>query len=571
MRLQSTLIATAISLAASLPATAQDVADKVYTNGRIYTVNVDQPWAEALAIHDGKFIAVGSSADIKATIGSDTEVIDLNGAFVMPGFVDGHLHPPLVYAQEEAGNLRMNSQTADELKAKILEYAAANPGDGWIRGEKYSITVFPDGRLTKDWLDAIVPDRPVLIYDEGLHSAAANSKALEIAGISKDTPTPEGGVIAKGPDGEPNGFLAETAIALVGRHVPKIPSEAWKTATERALYEATALGITSFVDAYLFPSSFEVYLELEEAGELNFRIAAATALNDYTDEFATLEEAAELMERAPKTESELIKFDSFKFWLDGTPLSFTSIMVDGYSNKDTKGKITMTEAQFARARELLDQGLMGRFHAIGSGSIRMTLDLVEEFREANPDNTRPVHLAHASLVHPDDRDRLKELNVIAEVSPPVWFAGPWDPLQVEYIGAWRAASWAPVAELHSVGATVAVGSDWPAGTSTADPFRGLEGLVTRMHPYGEVEGRSGIPVRLEDALVMMTLNSAKLMEMSDEIGSIEVGKFADMIVLDQNLFEIDPSAISDTRVTKTVFNGEIVFDAAMDPPPKTKR
>ena len=201
----------------------------------------------------------------------------------------------------------------------------------------------------------------------------------------------------------------------------------------------------------------------------------------------------------------------------------------------------------------------------------MLLDMVESSRAENPGNSQRIHIGHLMFVHPDDIPRFKELNVIAGFSPAFWFPLPVNDILPEYMGEERASQIMLVAEMQRAGATIAIGSDWPAGAPTADPFRGLEALVTRMNPWDEYPGTPGEPDSLEDAIAMMTLNVTMAMNQEGQIGSIEVGKFADMIVLDQNLFEIEPEDISETNMVKTVFNGEVVYEMGRDPGPKTRR
>jgi len=548
-------------------------ADTVYTNGKIYTVNEKQPWAEAVAIKDGKFIAVGSKEATNAVTGKNTKTIDLGGAFAMPGITDAHIHTPLVYINEEAGNLLMDALTADEVREKLLAYAKANPGDGWIRAEKYRLTAFPGGKTDRQFLDSISRDRPVLLYDETGHNAVANSKALEIAGITRDTPDPDGGSIERDPEtGEPSGYLGETAIGLVGRHTPSFDVDVTQRAMERVFTELRALGITSFIEMIAWKEVLEAYRRIEQEGNMTFRISAALALNEYSEEFAPVEPTKAVFQGRAEYETELVKPDSFKYWADGTPFTYTSLLLEPYANRDdTLGVTTMTPKQMKYAKELLEQGHLGRFHVIGDGTSRVILDLVEEVRKANPENNRLVHHGHTFMVHPDEFDRFRELNVIAEFSPTtLYIPGGMTELVVDYIGKDRTARVSPIAELHEAGATVVIGSDWPAGTPTADPWWALEGLVTRKDPVGEYKGQLGKPVALEDAIRMMTLNGTKAMEREDEIGSIEVGKFADMVVLDQNLFEIEPDKIVETNVRLTIFGGTVVFDANRDPAPTTK-
>ena len=552
------------------------VADAVYVNGKIYTVNEMQPWAEAVAILDGKFIEVGKDEDIEPHIGDQTKVFKLDGAFAMPGFTDAHLHPVLAYVQAEAGNLLMDATTEDEVKERLLTFSKENPEKKWIRAEKFRFGAFPGGKTNRQWLDAIIPDTPVYLVDESGHNAVVNSKALELASITKDTPQPDGGVIEKDPTtGEPTGYLSETGMSLVGQKLPRIGQEATVRAIEKAFVEFRALGITSFVDMYAYRGSLKAYREIENAGRMTFRISAAIALNDFTDEFDTIDGAAKAFDQAASFNTDLVKVDSFKYWVDGTPLSHTALLLDNYADRPDKGNHTLTQKQLDRVRELLDEGKIGRFHSIGDGTTRMLLDMVEASRKANPGNKQPVHIGHCMLIHEDDLSRFKELNVVAEFSPALWFPLPVNDLLPKYVGSERASDAMPIAAMQSAEATVVIGSDWPAGTPTADPFRGLEGLVTRRDPWGEYPGKIGEPVTLKDAIAMMTLNGTKAMKMSDKLGSIEAGKHADMIVIDQNLFNLEKAGrldrISKTNVLKTIFAGEVVYDAMKHPKPKTRK
>lgn len=199
------------------------VADTIYTNGKIYTVNEDEPWVEAVAIQAGKFIAVGSNADIEEVKGDQTKVVDLGGKFAMPGFTDAHLHPQIAFIHEESGRLLFDATSAEEVKEGLLAYAKENPGEGWIRAEKFRFGAFPDGKTNRQWIDAIIPSRPVYLVDESGHNAVANSKALELAGITKDTPDPEGGSIERDPDtGVPTGYLSETGMRAVASLLPPV-------------------------------------------------------------------------------------------------------------------------------------------------------------------------------------------------------------------------------------------------------------------------------------------------------------------------------------------------------------
>jgi predicted amidohydrolase YtcJ len=553
-----------VTIGCSAPEPSVEVADTVYTNGRIYTVNEAQPWAEAVAIKGGKFIVVGSASEVEAVTGDATQVTDLGGDFAMPGVVDAHIHPYEPYVQEEAGNLLFSDQLdADGVAAAIREFAAANPDRRWIRGLKYGFGAFPGAKMTRDWLDEVVPDRPAYIVDESGHNATANSRALEIAGITAETPDPPLGTIDRDPvTGEPTGYLSETGMGLVGRHIDQPPTDAYKRAITRSLQQMTAWGITSFIDMMALEDSIDAYFELEAEGKLPFRLNVALAMNEYTDEVATADEAREYLPTAIGRATEKIDTRHFKYWGDGTPLSYTSLLVDPYADRDTYGQITMTEAMIEDAIAYLGQGIGGHVHSITDGTARRILDFVEEAHERHPGQVRRFHIGHNQLVHPDDYERYVKLDVVAEIGPAMWFPFGATPVLIERLGEERARKrYFDVRSMLDAGITVAWGSDWPAGTPDANPFRGLEGLVTRAHPSGDYEGTFGEPISLEEGIRILTMGSAYAMEREESIGSIEVGKHADMIVLDRNLFEIAPETIYDTLVKRTVFAGETVYKA----------
>ena len=571
------LIAVAITSVACSPAdqpgertsaaSDPEVADTTYINGKIYTVNEDQPWAEAVAIKDGRFLVVGSANDVNAVTGDTTEVIDLGGGFVMPGVVDAHIHPYENYVQQEAGNLLFSDQIdADAIAAAIREFAAANPDKLWIRGLKYGFGAFEGAKMTREWLDEVVPDRPAYIVDESGHNATANSKALEIAGITAETPNPPLGTIDKDPvTGEPTGYLSETGMGLVGKHIQRPSDAAYRRAMERSLQQMTAWGITSFIDMMALEASTDVYFELDAEGKLPFRVNIAQAMNEYTNEVATADEAREYLPTAVARATEKIDTRHFKYWGDGTPISYTSLLVEPYADRDTYGEITMTEEMIEDAITYLGQGLGGHVHSITDGTARRILDFVEEAHERYPGKVRRFHIGHNQLVHPDDYSRYVELDVVAEIGPAMWFPFGATPVLIDRLGEERVRErYFDIRSMLDAGIIVAWGSDWPAGTPDANPFRGLEGMVTRAHPSGDFEGTLGEPISLEEGVRIITMGAAYAMEREDSIGSIEVGKHADMIVLDRNLFDIPRDTIYDTAVIRTVFAGEAVYTKEAD-------
>jgi predicted amidohydrolase YtcJ len=540
-----------------------DTADSVYTNGKIYTVDEAMPWAEAVAIKDGKFIAVGSNGDIAAVTGDSTKVIDLDGGFAMPGIHDTHVHPPLVYGHEEAGRLLFSeANSPDEIIEIVKDYAAKNPDVDIIRGEKWAAGDFPGGKATKDWLDPHFPDRPVYLIDETGHNGVVNSKLLEMAGITKDTPDPEFGVIDRDPKtGEPTGYLSETAMRRIGLLVGRPDEDAWYRSISRSLDQIRAYGTTSIVDMAVGPEILAAYKRLEEEGKLNFRVAATIALNDYQAEFTTAEESEAVLAKRDEMETPLIKI-GLKYWADGAPLSKTALLVEPYSDDpSTYGEMTIGEKELERIVQAHKDGLQVRMHATGDGTTRKLLDTIEKARAEDPKPELRHHIGHLMVVHKDDIPRFKELGVIAEFSPVLWYPTALGEVASNYVGKDRYARWQPIKEFVDAGATVTFGSDWPAGTPDADPWRGLEAMMTRKDPATNTGDALGQGIDLKTAVKALTINGAKAMMHEDVAGSIEVGKHADMVLLDRNLFEIDPTEISDVKVLKTIFAGKPVYSA----------
>jgi len=539
-------------------------ADTVYTNGKIYTVDEKQPWAEAVAIKDGKFLVVGSNADVEAVTGDGTKVIDLGGKFAMPGIHDTHVHPPLVYGHEEMGRLLFpETKSPDEIIEIVKDYAEKNPDVEIIRGEKWATADFPGGKATKEWLDPHFPDRAVYLIDETGHNGVINSKLLETAGITKDTPDPEFGVIDRDPEtGEPTGYLSETAMSLIGVLVGRPDTDAWYRSIVRSLNQIRPYGTTSIVDMGVGPESLEAYRRLEQEGKLNMRVAASIALNDYQAEFTTREESEAVLAKRDELETPLIKI-GLKYWADGAPLSKTALLLEPYSDDpSTHGEMTMGEAQFERIIKANQDGVQVHLHSTGDGTTRKLLDVIEKARAENPQPGLRHHIGHLMVVSKEDIPRFKELDVIAEFSPVLWHPTGLGKVASTYVGAERYARWMPIKEFIDAGATVTFGSDWPAGTPDADPWRGLEAMITRMDTATNAGDKLGEGIDLETAIKIFTINGAKAMMHEDVAGSIETGKHADMIVLDRNLFEIDASDISDVKVLTTVFNGEEVYKAA---------
>ena len=537
-------------------------ADVVFTNGKIYTVDKTHPLAEAVAVADGKIMEVGSAKDIAAFVGERTRVVDLHGAFAMPGFIDDHIHPAQPYLYQEGGALLFpETFNKQQMGEAVAAYLKKNPNASYIVGEKWATRLFPNGRANKEWLDSMVSDRPAVLRDETRHGAVVNTAMLRLAGITKDTPQPRNGLIEKDPQtGEPTGFLAETGQQAVFSKIPMYPDEVWERALKRAMQELTAWGVTAYTDASTNAPQFRVYRRMEREGGLNFHVSGSIAMNDWAKDRVVDPEPVVAM--AGDYRSPLFDPVGRKWWGDGTPLSKTSLMVGEYADGG-HGAMGVDRTDLDRMVEEARKGALVRVHALGDGTGRAILDVFEQVANLDPEAiSQCQHIAHNLFLRDEDIPRFRRLNVVANFSPVIYYRSPEIGLLEQAVGAESMKSLANIKKTIDGGVHVSIGSDWPTGAIDANPLRMLQVLVTRRNPYERNTAKPlGDPISLEDAIRVMTLGGAYSMRKQKEFGSLEKGKAADMVVLNRNLFEIDPESIIDTKVVYTIFAGRIVYDA----------
>ena len=542
------------------PAPQAPGADTVFINGRIYTVDADRSWAEAVAIEDGKIVYVGTTAGADAHIGGESKVVDLGGRMMMPAFQDSHVHP--ISGGVEASACDLNELPGlPAYRSRIAEYAAANPDAEWILGGGWLMSVFgPGGSPSKTILDELVADRPVFLTSADGHSGWANSRALEIAGITRDTPNPVDGIIDKDPDtGEPIGSLQEGAMSLVRRHVP---AETLEDRVQGLRYSRDMFhryGITSIQDASVRRDGLEAYRTLERAGDLNLRVVASL----WWERDRGLEQVDDLVAlREEFDEGGLLRPTTVKIMEDGVMENYTAAMLEPYLVPSGSKGIPMVEPELLKqAVTALDaQGFQVHFHTIGDAAVRYAFDAIEEALIENGQLGHRHHLSHIQMFDPADIPRFKELDAIANFQPLWAYADDYvTELTIPFIGEERARWMYPIKSVLDTGAVVAFGSDW--SVSTANPFAQIETAVTRRGAFDEPmpvfipEER----IDLESAIVAFTINAAYVNKQEDTTGSIEVGKLADLIVIDQNLFDMEPATISDTEVLLTVFGGDPVY------------
>jgi predicted amidohydrolase YtcJ len=548
-------------------------ADLLFVNGAVYTVDAARSWASAVAVKDGRIVAVGTDDGVRSWAGPHAEVVNLAGRMVLPGFQDAHIHPPASGLEMLRCNLS-DLFTMQDYERVIADYAAANPDAPWILGGGWYMDVFPGGTPTKETLDAIVSDRPAVLTNRDGHGAWVNSRALALAGVTRDTPDPADGRIERTVDGEPAGMLHEGAMALVGAVAPTDSDEDYAAGLRVAQTYLHSLGITAWQDAIVgIDDSYrtlDVYAEMAGRGELTARVVGAL----WWDRHRGLEQIERLVDARERAAVGRFAPTSVKIMQDGIIENFTAATLTPYLDvhghpTDNRGISFVDPDLLNDAVTRLDAlGFQVHFHALGDRAVREALDAIEAALVANGPSDNRHHLAHIQIVHPDDIHRFRRLGAIAN-GQPLWAAheGQMDNLTIPFIGAERTSWQYPFASLVRSGATLAFGSDW--SVSSPDPLLEMTIAVERRAPAGFTESFGGaigevfLPderIDLATAIGAFTMGAAYANHLDDVTGSIEVGKYADLAVLDQNLFEIDPIELPKARVDLTFVEGECVFD-----------
>ncbi len=536
------------------------VADLALRNGAIYTVDGARRGAETVAIDDGRIVYVGNDAGAKDYIGPQTQVIDLKGRLVVPGMQDVHINP--ISGGIEANGCDLNAATTvEEYIAIIKKYADEHPNEPWIKGGGWSMASFGPGALArKELIDAVVPDRPVILWSRDGHTTWVNSRALEAGGITKDTPDPVDGRIDRDPKtGEPSGSLQEGASSLVSSKAPPNTEQVRDDGLRYAVKMLNGYGITSVQDASVDEDDLKTYQRLDGAGELSLHVVGSI--------WWERDQGLEQIENIKRLRSEYTKgrvdASTVKIMQDGVLENYTGVVLDAYRLKgkpDVHG-IPMVEPEKLKqvVTQLDADGFQVHFHAIGDGAVRQALDAIEAARTANGQLGHRHHISHIQLIHPDDQPRFRQLNVVANFQPLWAYADDYvTDLTLPFISKQAATYMYPIGSMEKSGAVVAFGSDW--SVSTANPFEEMETAVTRMGAVGDTkasfmpEERIGLP----EALAAFTINAAYTNRDEKNTGSLEVGKLANLAVLDRNLFEIPATEISETKVLLTLFEGKPV-------------
>jgi len=535
----------------------------ILKNGWVYTVDKNRTWAQAVAIAGDQIVFVGSNEGVEPYVGSETVVIDLGGKMVLPGFVDAHAHPS--HAMDLVGNISLYSlDSLENYEKAIAEFVESHPDAEFYRGSGWADTFFPNLGPTKDILDAIIPDRPIAIVSYDGHSLWVNSVTLERAKITKDTPDPDGGRIERDPEtGQPSGTLRETAFKLIEGVIPDHSNEERKKALLAYQDMANRAGITMSHDAMLDAPAIAAFNALAEEDQLKMRFRGAITLEP---EQGIKQQIETVVEERSKNSHPYFQTHAAKIFVDGVVEGGTAYLLEPYEHKpEFRGEPIWDPEALKDACVALDaENIQIHFHVIGDAAARITLDALESAYKANGGRDSRHLITHLQLVEPEDIQRFKQLGVIA-VPQPFWFKidDYYSELALPYLGKERAAKQYPMQSFIDAGVIMASASDFPV-TIPFDPLIAIQIGLTRLDIDETTEGVLWPEERasLEDLITSFTYNGAYANFLENETGSIEVGKQADIIVLDQNLFKIPPNDIAKTKVLLTLVDGQVVFMAS---------
>lgn len=525
-------------------------ADLIITNGVIWTGNESQEYATSMAVKDGKIIAIGEEEDVQSFVGATVTPVDLKGQFVVPGFIDAHVH--LMTGGRSLLNVDLkDADTPEEFSRRLVGFAKTLKPNEWILEGNWDHTLWGGELPHKDWIDEGTEDTPVLVMRLDWHMALANTAALKYAGIDKNTPDIEGGVIEKDEDGNLTGILKDNAMNLVLDRMPPMTLEQKDKSFQAATSYFLSNGVTSVHDVDGFNKDFESYSTAKRyraSDKLNVRIYAATPLNEWEQLFAMKDES-----------DDWLKTGALKGFVDGSLGSHTAAFHDHYTdNEEDKGFFINTENDLYNWISGADKaGLHILIHAIGDKANHEVLNIYEKVIQENGARDRRFRVEHAQHLAPEDIPRFSELEVIPSMQP--YHAiddGRW---AEDYIGSERIKTTYAFNSLAKANAMLAFGSDW--AVAPAAPLYGIYAATTRRtldgkNPNGWTPEQK---ITVEQALRAYTSSAAYASFDEDVKGTLEVGKYADFVVLSENLLLVEPTAIKEVSVLETYVNGKQVY------------
>ncbi|MBN1155349.1 amidohydrolase [candidate division KSB1 bacterium] len=527
-------------------------ADLILVNGMIYTANRSAPWVDAVACRDGKIIAVGSNQSVKEYRTTGTVEIDLEHRYAMPGFNDAHVDFLRGGRSLSSVDLRF-AKSKDEFKRLLADFIKSRePGD-WILEGNWNHELWVDHRLPDRWLiDPVSTENPVFICRADEHVALANSLALKMAGITRDTIPPEGGEIRKDPlTGELTGILVDTAQDLINRIIPEPSVEQTNEYLSKALSYAASLGVTSIQDNAT-AQTLRVYQDLLHRDELTVRVNAWRPVA-HVDAFREIGIKQQFG-------NDMIRLGVVKIFADGSMGAGSAYMFDPYTDEpSTRGLAIYSQAQLTKLVTAADQlGLQCAVHAIGDQANHMVLNAYEQAIDHNPARNRRHRIEHAQIIRPADLSRFAKLGIVASLQPAQylddisWAENRIGRDRLDCLFLWNS--------FINLGVNVAFGTDWPV--ASFNPMLTLYAATTRMTEGGEFKSQWNLNERitLVDAIYCYTIGGAYAEFMEHQKGTLEIGKCADIVVLSNNLFNIEPDELLKTRVALTIFNGKLIYE-----------
>jgi hypothetical protein len=526
--------------------------------GQIWDGKDDLPRQGAVGIAGNRIVAVGDEAEVLACAREDAEIKRYEDGLIMPGFFDNHLHLKMGALSQEIINLH-DAKNEAEAAQMVADYAAEHPEDEWVLGFSW-YHIFWDEKVlpTRHSLDKLIPDRPVFLFNAEYHGAWVNSKALELCGVDKDTPNPPYGEIMRDADGEATGFLYETAMGLCQRAFNFTPERSQRI-LESFLKKCARLGVTGVSDMFPLPGmdmqELDMYRQFELAGKLTSRIFFLSQMNGDLDR-------AKALRRDYNTD--MLRFSGLKQFVDGVSTTYTAYMVEPYADKPESRGDTLLPPEVLRQWILAAdaEGFRVRLHSCGDGSCRLALDYYEEAAKVNGARNSRHCVEHCEIVHPEDVPRFAELGVIdafqleAIAITPDFADNPYP----DRVGPEREDTVFRLRSMLDAGAKLSFGTDYPIVDLT--PFPGIYRATTRLFDDGNPPGgwNPQEKITMAEALRGYTAGTAYMNFMEDELGTLQAGYLADIVVLDRNLFTVEPKAIFDTQVLLTISDGRIVHE-----------
>ncbi len=554
----------AAALACALISSPAVAAPQVLTNGKIYTGNADKPWAQALVINNGIFTYVGDTKGAADIAGKEAEFLDLSGQTVIPGLYDSHIHP-------QGGGEAMLYQCTLDNKAdfnafiETVRSCADNLPDGaWLQGAGWGPQLLTPTDLTFTEMlarfDEATAGHGAILRDFSNHNSYANSVAMKAAGITSKSVEKYGDLVLRDKDGNLAGIFVEEAARDLSDVAPALTLEQEVAALHKAFSHLNGFGFVGMLDSYVFENNVAAYLSLEAKGAVTMHVGLSLGWDAKGQEIAAYRkkflDLSARLDNSPDLDSSFAKLS-----LDGIPPTKTAAFLEPYHGSHETGTLYYTDEQLAEIVTWLDaQGMTVQMHTVGDRAVRQALDAIEAARKANGDSGRRHQLAHACLIDEADIARFGALNAVANFSPMFWYPDQISDGMIALLGKARMSDYCPANELRKTGSFSTAGSDWPV-VQNVNPWHGIEALVTRANPFGmrpnetlaEVEA-----VSLEEALAYYSLHGARVLGIEDKAGSIEAGKSADLVVLNQDIFSIPAEQISETKAVKVYFEGSLL-------------